>query len=278
MSIFYDVQKYKNAIEEFDEFAAKCEFEPVESVSFGDFSISTITCIAKLAEIVSIEQLFYRLNNDDKIAYLRYSNNARGIEPKKSMKELSPKNQLFANQMSIGFNCSAPHHKHKNPISVKVFRNGCVQMTGCKDNNEIHHVYKHLVKRFLQFPDIVNGVKEFNDSNVNVEMINGTFYVNHHLDLKKVLRVFTSKYRHDQVFVIQNKRSPLNFSIKMFGYFDKVKKKDKIPSVFIYNTGAINIIATKQTILDKTYNFMVDMLKTHWEDVVHREMIFPSLP
>ena len=71
-----------------------------------------------------------------------------------------------------------------------------------------------------------------------------------------------------------NKKSPLNLSVKMLGYFDEKKKKDKIPSVFIYNTGAINIIATKKHILIKTYHFIKNNLEKWWDNIVEKKIIY----
>ena len=120
---------------------------------------------------------------------------------------------------------------------------------------EIKLMYNKLIKQ-IQKMEKDHKTIPFDEKNILIEMINGTFYINQSLDLSKVLEIFQQRYTHEQVFVIQNKKSPLNFSIKLLGYFDHKKKTLKMPSVFIYNTGAINIIATKKEISYQTYEFM----------------------
>lgn len=228
------------------------------------------------------------IDNSD-IIYAKYSHSLKGKKKKGKKNDtvrFKGNNQLFTNQMSIGFRCNNTQHLHKNPISVKVFRNGRIQMTGCKNMEEIHIMYDKLYNKLVQInnnylktskvgnANIVQNIQPFDEKQVQIEMINGTFYVNQALDLNQVLKMFMREYSHKQVFIIQNKKSPLNLSVKMLGYFDEKKKKDKIPSVFIYNTGAINIIATKKHILIKTYHFIKNNLEKWWDQIVEKKIIY----
>lgn len=281
-------------------------------------------------------------NHNCDIIYAKYSHALKGKKKKQKKNDMvrfKGNNQLFTNQMSIGFRCNNKEHLHKNPISVKVFRNGRIQMTGCKNMKEINIMYNKLYNELLKVNkinrnnmnnnnniiaenstkirnntnintnnnnivknntkvsnktnintnnhnknhspfakhtthDIVQNILPFDPKLVQIEMINGTFYVNQSLDLNQVLKMFMTEYSHKEVFIIQNKKSPLNLSVKMLGYFDEKKKKDKIPSVFIYNTGAINIIATKKPILIKTYHFIKNNLEKWWDDIVEKKIIY----
>ena len=267
----YDKQKYQQAIQQFDAFLQQCTIvSPVEP-QIGKLKISTITCVCQISSKISIETLFPRLEPiENNIIYVEYSNCLKGLKKSGAKKNKKKNNQLFSNQMSIGFACVNKTHTHKNPISVKIFRNGRIQMTGCKNVDEIQNVYERLAKLILPLKTF-----PFHKKNVKIEMINATFYVNQILNLHKVLKLFSTKYSHTVVFPIQNKTSPLNLSIKKYSYMDEKKQKDKIPSVFIYNTGAINIIATKDSILQDTYNFIKVNLETNWDEIVQKQIIFP---
>lgn len=280
-SSFYDKQKYAGAINQFDKYIGSCEIVTPKHKKFGSFKISTITCVSTIAPNIDIEKLFKIVDekNDDDIVYVKYSNDIKGEKKtrRNPLKRIKGKNQLFSNQMSFGFKCPFDHiHQHKNPISVKVFRNGRIQMTGCKNMTEIRFMYNKLTTQIFKM-DKNHIIFPFTEDNILVEMINGTFYINQSLDLNKVLETFEQKYTHEQVFVIQNKKSPLNFSIKLLGYFDKKKSKDKIPSVFIYNTGAINIIATKKDILYQTYEFMKQNITENWEKIIEKKIIYQPI-
>lgn len=376
-NLYYDKNKYTQAIEKFDKFIQNCTVITPKCKPFADFQISTITCISNIGTKVNIQQFFEAIHSEDKdIIYTKYSHFIKGSQNKKKRKKKLKKhkhlitkvrcnNQLFSNQMSIGFKCDNPKHCHKNPISVKVFRNGRIQMTGCKNMNEIHIMYDKLYQKIynananhvqssnnasnnpsilinessndssiminnpsimindssnnpsvminnpsvmindssnnstntLNNPSktindpsnnstndpsntlnnqsiIVENICKFDPNQIQIEMINGTFYVNESLNLDQVLKMFLNNYTHEKVFIIQNKKSPLNLSIKQFGYFDTKKKKDKIPSVFIYNTGAINIIATKSDILYQTYDFIKNNLQKWWDKVVEKKIVY----
>ena len=320
--LYYNASKYKSANDLFNHFIDQCDIiTPPRSV-FDDFQVSTITCVSTIGKMVNIQKFFDELDitTSPDIVYAKYSHCLKGIK-KKTKKidatKLRGNNQLFTNQMSIGFRCNDPRHLHKNPISVKVFRNGRIQMTGCKNMDEIqimygklhdelseiqkkhemHQIHEEIEKtqhaqsennEHVENNDkndkndknndemIVEDLLQFEVTDVQIEMINGTFYVNESLNLNQVLKMFMQEYSHQDVFIIQNKKSPLNLSVKMLGYFDEKKQKDKIPSVFIYNTGAINIIATKQPILMKTYEFIKSNLEKWWDRIVETKIVYNS--
>lgn len=284
----YDVKKYKKANLLFDSFIENCAISTPEQKQFGEFKVSTITCVSSIGTKIDIKNFYEAIDeNDTDIIYAKYSNNIKGNKPvknKKKNRKTGSNNQLFSNQTSLGFRCIDATHTHKNPISMKIFRNGRIQVTGCKDINEIKNMYlklHHKINKLQKNMDLIQDLENFqkqvthiDDDIINIEMINGTFYINQTLDLSKVLEMFLKKYTHDEVFIIQNKKSPLNFSIKLLGYFDKKKCKDKIPSVFIYNTGAINIIATKKHILYETYQFMKKNLEEMWSEIIEKKIIY----
>jgi len=283
-SPYVDHNNYSEAHKLFDEYLKKCKFITPDRNDFGDFKVSTITCVSSIAKKVDIKQLFELLQLSNIIVYAKYSDQTKGIteQPAKTSakKSKNKKNQLFSNQMSIGFKCTIADHVHKNPISVKVFRNGRIQMTGSKNMKEIQTVYEILYGRIklllTEHHDIADELLIFKTEAIQIEMINGTFYMNHSLNLERVRHVFSTNYTHEEVFVSQNKKSPLNFCIKSFTVFDKKKCKDKIPSVFIYNTGAINIIATKKDILYKTYDFMKQNLSKYWSQIIQKGIQYPE--
>ena len=289
---FFDSEKYKKANEVFDTFIKKCNTIQAKKVKVSDFTISTITCISFIAKEIDIKRIcqFLTVTDDNHLEYIEADNIFKGTrkhksagsslkkdKKKKKADEQQPtttvtKNQLFSNQMSIGIKCLCPTHvgknAHKNPISVKIFRNGRIQMTGCKDKNEIKTVYKILYNELAKIPThykykgkivkimSIKGLIPFEDAKINVEMLNGTFKVGTKLNLENIMNYYKTKYTKNDVFRTINKKSRINLSIKKFQYFDKKKSKWKMPQVFIYNTGSVNIIATTHKLLEQAYNLL----------------------
>ena len=51
------------------------------------------------------------------------------------------------------------------------------------------------------------------------------------------------------------------------------KQKEKIPSVFIYNSGSINIIAISLEILMNSYKLISEFVDENYEDLVEAEIV-----
>ncbi len=284
MTSHYDTTIYADAIAEFDEFLKQCTIIRKPKQTISELQVSTITCVCPMADSINLKSFFeeFDLYTHDDVAYIKPPNGSRKQKPnitvsnkqrKKKIKKHSKNvNQLFSNQSSIGFVCTDEKHVHKNPISVKMFRNGIIQMTGCKSCKEIQHIYNRVLSIICNH---CIKAKKFHSSLVQIEMINATFYANCELNLHKVLKVVTNNYSHKEIFVIQNKTSPLNLSIKSLAYFDERKQKYKAPSVFVYNTGAINIIATGKQLLQDTYDLITGIINQFWNDIVQVQVVYP---
>ena len=286
MSKPYNLDKYEAGNALFDKYICSCNHKKAEDLSFTPFKVSTITSVSKIAESVDIKRLCQYLQCDDRIQYIKSKDLLKGKKKpkpeKKSVKKKKGKNQLFSNQMSIGLVCKNPKHEHKNPISVKVFKNGTIQMTGCKTLKEIETMYKILYDRLVQIPRvfylgersiIIETVKNpipYKEENIHIEMLNGTFYIKSRLNLNKIIQCFQRDYSHKEVFINKPTKSKLTLSISKFSYIEKKKLKE--PSCGIFNTGGINIIATKKDIFRKTYQFIKKHLKKYYEEIAERKI------
>ena len=267
---YYDPVKYADAKAKFAKFLQECKYEAPPKLDIGPLEISTITNIGKIAPSIDILTLYSKLELSDQIIYIKYCNNIKGNC--KTAKTKKKQNQLFSNQISIGMKCSDSKHVHKNPVCGKLFKNGMLQCTGCKSLDEIEMMYNMLRKILIRC-----GIEayEFDKTNVQLEMINATFYVSIPIDLQATNCLLSKEYEKKDIFCIQGKSSPLSISLKSLGYFDEKKKKDKVPSVFIYNTGAINIIATKLDILEQSYKLLVEILTKHWKVIAQKKIVYP---
>lgn len=96
-----------------------------------DLRISTMTITCNLNTLISIENIGKYIDlNFGSIVCIKYGNNKIRtlIKLKKVNKKSKKKKKNFYNQASIVVDV-----KNKKRVNIKVFKNGAIQMTGCKN-------------------------------------------------------------------------------------------------------------------------------------------------
>ena len=294
---YYNIDEFKEANDLFENFLLKCNYIHSEKIKQGNFKISTMTVTSNFCDYVNIKMIYQRLKMEENIVYIENSKeHIRGIKKskkkvykKKAIKKNNDKRKLgkgnpFSNQISIGFTCNNCNHVHNNPICVKIFKNGNIQMTGCKDIEEVEIVYNQLYTSIYNINTefslndkkiqiyAVKNIKKFKDITIKIEMINGTFKSNFKIDLNKLHLKLKEHYSEEDIFINCEKKTTLICYMKKFKVINKKQRKEKSPSIFIYNTGAINIIAINKEILMNTYNLISTFIDTHFEEIVQIEM------
>jgi len=298
MNKYYDENKYKISNKLFNDFLDTCSLEESPNKNFGKFTISTITFYTQLCEEISMRRLFCHLNADDKdIEYIEYGKIIKGKREKKKStkkekKEKKPnkdkrkngKNSPFSNQMSIGLLRDEPG---LNSLCAKIFKNGKLHVTGAKSLVEIEKMYKKLYNKLLSINNkfmldnqqiIINTVSNMNPYDFNkirIEMVNGTFRIDGRIDLVNLVKLIEEKYTHEEVFITKNnKKTPIICSLKLYSQFDEHKQKNKIPSLFIHNSGSINISSSAIDTVYKSYEFIRSFLDTNYNQIIERKIIF----
>ena len=290
---YYNLKEFKEANTLFETFLSRCTISKPNKIEQNPFNISTMTIVTSFCDEINVKMVFQRLLLDNDIVYIEAGKTIRGIRKKQKStykkknkkKKTDDKRKLgkgspFSNQISIGFKCCEHGHVHNNPICVKIFKNGKVQMTGCKDLDEAERIYNKLYckindikteytlngKKIILNP--VKKLKTFEQITLKTEMINGTFSTNFKIDLNKMLNKIQEKYSDEEIYINNEKKSPLICYLKIFEVFDEKKKKNKIPSVFIYNSGSINIISINNEIIQQAYEFMSKFIDDNFDDIV----------
>lgn len=294
---YYDIDDFKESNEMFEEFVSRCTFKDVLRKKQDPLKVSTITVVFNGSDGINPKMIYERLIIDDYIGYIEYDcNNIRGIRTKKKKKKKkvvkntdkrkNNKNCPFANQFSIGINCQNPDHSHKNPICVKLFANGNIQMTGCKGLDEVEVIFNILKMKLEEIKteykcgektivvSPVKNLKDFKDIEVNIEMINGTFRTNYDINLNNLYKKVKEVYTDEEVYVNFQNKSKFRFDLLKLGHYDERKNKYKTPKIFIYNSGAVNINSTDKDALYSAYEQSSKFLEEHFEDLVKREIIY----
>lgn len=174
----------------------------------------------------------------------------------------------------------------RNYINIKVFKNGSLQMTGCKDMDDFNNVAHTLIKLLIEGKEVKKGkitkhLKFITNPetiglfDTKIRMINSNFSLNYKIDRKRLSQLLIEnhgKYTKDtELGFVEHKYSSnsshscVNIKFK----YDETKK----PSIFVFQTGAIIITGAKnlQHII-ASYNFIQKILAKYKEKIMIVEL------
>lgn len=258
--------------------------------------ISTITLTGKVGDYVIGKFLYDRLPINKDIIYTECAKQYKGNKIKKKTKytkkektDKLDKRKLgrgkpLSNQISIGMQ---PDIKHKNPICLKIFKNGNIQLTGCKTMEEGNILYKKLYKYINNIPKIfhlkntnykiepIKNIVTPENLVLSSEMINASYNLNFEIKQLELYNLLKKKYQDNEIFVTYDScvSSPaVRCYLMNMSVYDERKKKFKQPCVFIYRSGSINIIVWKIDMLYKAYDFINNFINKNFNKVVSRNL------
>ena len=297
---YYNLEEFKESNDLFESFLSRCTYVENVKVPQGQFKISTMTISGNYCDNINLTMVFQRLLLDEDIAYIECSKDSiRGCKNKKTAKykkkekkkkitdkRKKGKGSPFSNQISIGFLCNDCTHKHNNPICVKLFKNGKIHITGCKNLEEVKKIYNKLYEKINNIKteyklgtktitiSCVDNIRKHEDIDFHIEMVNGTFKTNFKIDLNNLYSKLKDNYTEDELFINCEKKTQLVCYLKKFKIMNVKKQKEKVPSVFIYNSGSINIIAVGLDILMNSYKLISEFIDANYKDLIEAEIIY----
>jgi TATA-box binding protein (TBP) (component of TFIID and TFIIIB) len=282
---YYNFDDFFDANKKFEDFLSTCKIKMKEMPKGEELAISTITSVGQMATNVCFKYIFERISLDDHLVFVEYGKNKirgekKDIKIKKERKQkVTDKRKLnkgtpFSN-LTFGIVCNHKEHNHKKPINIKLFNNGKLHMAGCKSREEINTMYNILYKKIMDIDTIlffnetkfivdIGNFNEPKDYNYNIEMINGTYKCNFEIDLDSLYEVLNEKYPNE-IFTDYEK-SPLKCFLKL--------NENEVGTFSIYSSGSINIIAKTYDNIITSYNFIKNLVETHYKEIVTKEIIF----
>lgn len=233
-----------------------------------DVKISTMTVVCKFKTEFNVENIgrFISLNSD-RIVYTKYGDKERLLDPKTKKKNKKKKSRSFYNQVTVKVNST-----NEKPTNVKLFRNGSVQMTGCKSLENFIDVIKKLsvelkkvrmilnrktMKSFIEKPFITNPENVDINSvyDVKIGMINCGFDIGFSVDRSNL---YATLLKQD----IECKFEPCVHACVDVKYY---YKKDKRISIFVFESGKIIITgANQRDHIDKAHDYITKKLHEHY--------------
>lgn len=247
----------------------------------NDFNILTITSGFNFCDSIDILTVYNRIEIDNKILYVSINdkqnrgykrikkvNKASKYELKKD-KRKNNKGKSFNSQLSIGYNCDIKEHNHSNPISIKIFVNGKMQITGCKNKEEIMRIYNYIIKKINEIPnnfkdndgnifkyEIYRNLKE--SINIKYDMILVKIDINYEINQYRFSNYINNNYTKINCLYNPNISTNCQLYLNKFSY-KKLNNEDFIPVCMIYNN-SITFIINKYDIIEKIYLYLKNIL------------------
>lgn len=201
------------------------------------------------------------------------------VNTKKKSNYKKKKKKNFQNQVSMYVNVKS---KNKKPVNVKLFKNGSIQMTGCKtidhaievlgkiSNNfkVIKAIIKYNKKQVVEKPFVDNieflGLEHI--TKLKVDMINSNFNMDFKIDRGKLYQLLTAEgYNclHDPI-----KHACVNV---------KYDHPDRQIAIFVFEKGSIIITGAKncEQIAD-AYMFINKYLLTNYKHIIKNDILTDS--
>lgn len=262
----------------------KTYHEAKQFLKDNNITISTITLDCKLHTLIDVDKFAKNvILKEDEIVSVKFGNRKdsatnRTIVILKSKKK--PSNKNFYNQVTILM--KPTNNPIRNYINIKVFKNGSLQMTGCKDMDDFNNVTNTLINILKRGKDIknkkgklvhinfINNPEKIGIYDVKIRMINSNFKVNYKIDRKKLFKLLRKNHKSStkdkEIGYVECKYEPTGghscVNIK-YQYDEKSK-----PSIFVFQTGAIIITGAKT--LDhiiKAYHFINKILNSYYDKI-----------
>lgn len=256
--------------------------------------ISTITMTATIADRVDLGKFFNHCDVDEgQVLRVEHYNDdkqliLRGQPPAKPRRK--PIKYGFDNQVTaiVVPNPDLPEHR----INVKVFQNGTVQMTGCKDEKD-GELSAHIIiakVRQMQKKGVYGRARlpHMELRNLTTRLINSNFRMPFKINNRKLLNTILGQHKHMCIY------EPCTYPGLMIMYFWNLvgdhsgvcrcsspclgkgtghgMNQCKKVTVSIFESGSVMITgAASMAQLEDVYRFTVDILTSHRVDIEHTE-------
>lgn len=218
----------------------------------SNLTIATMTISCHLGTLFKINNIYqYMLLDNDNIVAIKSKNGMRCIDNYKtkfkSTNQNSSKN--FYNQLTTVVRVS-----DEKFINIKLFKNGSIQMTGCKKLEDTNIVINKLINKLKERLIAINGEDQIEITFVEnpnlievtrfkIDLINCGFGVNYLINREQLHNLLSE-------FKITSRISSIHACVNI-KYKIVEDSIEHVLSIFVFQTGSIIIIGKKQITLKK---------------------------
>lgn len=276
-------------------------FEPINYIDIENkeiknlpngISISTMCATCKLNTQINVDNIkkYLQLNQDDIITVKIDKEEMRTLvttktKPKR-VKKIDTKNNKdisknhFYNQITVVVRIDHGNVSEldKVPkINIKLFKNGSIQMSGCKSLKSINLALNKLIIKLKEDKFKIENDKivkvPFIDDPINItvkdfkiDMINSNYKVNMHIDRDKLYSLLLKKK-------IKSSYEPCIRACVIIKYVPEIENIDlKEVSIFVFQKGNIIITgARSKNHIISAYNYINEILILHSNDITKQD-------
>lgn len=264
----------------------------------SNVSISTMGLTCYLGTSFNVSNIYkYMILEYDNVVAIKTNQGMRCLESLKHVFNSTNKNsgKNFFNQNTIIIRA-----KDNKFLNVKLFKNGSIQMTGCKDLNDANIVINKLINKLKEVlmirkeaikeaikESIINNdpettitftppqilleikfVENINDLNVSkfkINLINTNFGINYFINKEELFNILTSK----NIFC----RITTNHACVNIKYKIVTNNIESLVSIFVFQTGNIIITGAKKAEdIRSAYNFIVQFLNQNKSKIIKKDI------
>jgi len=257
-----------------------------------EVSISTMCASCKIdvkLNIVNIEN-YLQLNSDDILAVKINKDRIRTLltnnnKPKRHKKnnniiKIDNSKNYFYNQITVVIRVT--HGKTDNldkepKINMKLFKNGSIQMSGCKNITFINIALNKIIVRLKEIKaKIENGkiieklfieeYKNINIINFKIDMINSNYQISIQIDRIKLYNLLLKKK-------IKALYEPCIRACVIIKYTpEEFNNENKEISIFIFKKGNITIAGAKsENHIISSYNYINNIILNYKDNIIKKE-------
>jgi TATA-box binding protein (TBP) (component of TFIID and TFIIIB) len=232
--------------------------------------ISTMSATCKLGSNIMLEEMFKYLKLEEgNIVTIKYKGDIKSLEPLKKKRNTKKKKNSFQNQLTIEVRPDVKKFP-ENKISVKIFKNGSIQMSGVKSLDACNHALVKLIDRVTkEYGVIVDGVmkdisfvENKQDININgfkIDMINSNFNIGFEINRENLHEILLKKK-------IQCRYEPCIHACVNIKFHPEGAIKNV--SIFVFQSGNIIITGAKNTeSIVESYKYIKEMLIKYKNDI-----------
>ena len=252
-------------------------------------SISTMCCSAKLGvnvltdniqKYMKLEEdyiLTVKVNNDDRRSILE--NKTKNKKKKTSVKKV--KQQKFYNQITVVMRIyegrTTENLDDEKKINVKLFKNGSIQMSGCKRIEEVNIVINKLIKKLKETkvklvdgkPVEINFIEDPGKILIHdfkIDMINSNYRVNLQIDRTNFYKLLLKK----KISASYEKCIRACVIIKYCPLEENPQEKEI--SIFVFQKGNIIITGAKsRRHISSAYEYLNKIILEHVEEISRKD-------
>jgi len=234
----------------------------------NNLQISTLSACSNLNTNINLINIDKYMKLDEKnIVTIKYGENIRSLNTKKR----KPIKKTFFNQLTIEIYSEFS----QKIINLKLFKNGSIQMCGCKATEDciivlnkliekLKNIYVTIDNKIINEYPFIDNLDDIKIKDFKIILINSNYKVNYLIKREELYKILISNNQTCRY-------EPCIHACVNIKY--NLNKNNKPVSIFVFQSGNI-IITGAKTINDinQTYNFINDILEKNKKSIVRRDI------